>query len=541
MTRLSLGPMLAMTAFGSIISAGAANAQLAPPPAPVSRPMYQQLLNRPAVLDALIAPPPAPLVSPPPAQPAGSPWTRLTHQPTFNAGAMLLLTDGTVLVADQGPSNSGGANWWRLTPSNTGSYVNGTWSQVASLPATYQPLYFASAVLPDGRVLIEGGEFNLGNPIWTTRGAIYDPLANAWTPVKPPAGWTTIGDAASTLLANGRFMLANCCSTQAALFNANTLTWAATGVGKADSNNEEGLSLLPDGSVLTVDANNVANLTNSEKYTPATGVWASAGSTVVRLDDTNANGSGTHEVGPQVLRPSGSVFGVGATGNTATFNRKTNLWAAGPRLPVIGGVQYISADGPAAVLPSGNVLIAASAGIFAKPVHFFVFDGAHLTQVADTFNAASLSSFFCMMLVLPTGQILFNSRFNDMEIYTDAGSAAAAWAPVITSVPTTIARGVFVALSGKQLNGLTQGAAYGDDYQSATNYPLVRVVNTASGHVFYARTTGHTKMSVAPNVVSTTHFTLPAGTETGPGSLVVVANGIASKPVAVTISAAAAE
>jgi hypothetical protein len=42
--------------------------------------------------------------------------------------------------------------------------VNGTWSQVAS-PSGYSPLYHSSAVLPDGRVIIEGGEFN------TTSGA----------------------------------------------------------------------------------------------------------------------------------------------------------------------------------------------------------------------------------------------------------------------------------------------------------------------------------------------------------------------------------
>ena len=48
----------------------------------------------------------------------------------------------------------------------TGNYANGTWSQLASLPVIngtqYAPLYFASAVLPDGRVLIMGGEFNGG-------------------------------------------------------------------------------------------------------------------------------------------------------------------------------------------------------------------------------------------------------------------------------------------------------------------------------------------------------------------------------------------
>jgi hypothetical protein len=35
-----------------------------------------------------------------------------------------------------------------------------TWSQIASLPSGYIPSFFASAVLPDGRVIVEGGEYN---------------------------------------------------------------------------------------------------------------------------------------------------------------------------------------------------------------------------------------------------------------------------------------------------------------------------------------------------------------------------------------------
>jgi hypothetical protein len=38
-------------------------------------------------------------------------WGPLAHQPTFGAGTMLLLTDGTVMC-----QNSDTNNWWRLTP-----------------------------------------------------------------------------------------------------------------------------------------------------------------------------------------------------------------------------------------------------------------------------------------------------------------------------------------------------------------------------------------------------------------------------------------
>jgi hypothetical protein len=465
---------------------------------------------------------------------AGSPWQPLANTPPFNPGAMIQLTDGTVLVQDQGSKNSGASSWWRLTPDSTGSYVNGTWSKVASLPSSYAPLYYASAVLPDGRVIIMGGEYNHGKLVWTNRGAIYDPVANTWTTVHHPSGseWVRIGDAPSTVLANGTFMLGASGfsgTTAEAKLNATTLTWRKTGAGKADGNGEEGWSLLPNGKVLTVDTTDVPN---TEIYSPNTGRWASAGDTPASLIDADG------EVGPQLLQPDGDVFATGATGANAIYNTATGTWSAGPGFPVIGGAQYDVADGPAAVLPNGGVLVAASPGDYTPPTHVFDFNGSTLTEVPDPPNAASMASNYVFMMVLPTGQVLFNDRIGDFEVYNATGSPNRAWRPSITTVAASLAAGGSSALAGTQLDGRTQASAYGDDYQDATNYPLVRITNTATGAVSYARTFGMTKMSVAPRAKSSVSFTLPAGIQTGPSTLVVVANGIASKPADVTITPA---
>src|SRR5258708_10402382 len=113
-------------------------------------------------------------------------WTPLTHQPSFHASTALLLTDGSVMVHQSDGSIAGSTgNWWRLKPDNTGSYINGTWSQLPSMPFGYTPLFFASAVLADGRVVVEGGEDN-GTATGsgeTSMGAIYDPTANSWTAI----------------------------------------------------------------------------------------------------------------------------------------------------------------------------------------------------------------------------------------------------------------------------------------------------------------------------------------------------------------------
>ena len=139
------------------------------------------------------------------------------------------------------------------------------------------------------------------------------------------------------------------------------------------------------------------------------------------------------------------------------------------------------------------------------------------------------------MLIVPTGQVLVSDGAS-IFVYTDSGAPLDAWRPTITAVPSSLARSGAYTVSGKQLNGLTQACAYGDDNQQATNYPLVRITNTATSHVSYARTSGMTSMSVTPGATSSANFKIPAAAELGPSTLQVVANGIASSPVNVTVT-----
>jgi hypothetical protein len=124
---------------------------------------------------------------------------------------------------------------------------------------------------------------------------------------------------------------------------------------------------------------------------------------------------------------------------------------------------------------------------------------------------------------------------NVPEVYTPAGSPVARWRPTIKHVAEILRRGCSYRLSGEQLNGVSAGAYYGDDVQAATNYPIVRLTNDASGHVVYARTFDHSSMGVTPGAKSHTDFTLPASVESGSSSLVVIANGIASEPRSVKV------
>jgi hypothetical protein len=190
------------------------------------------------------------------------------------------------------------------------------------------------------------------------------------------------------------------------------------------------------------------------------------------------------------------------------------------------------------MLPNGNILFAASAGYgYHPPTKFFEYTSTNVIKaVASPLdNAGASADYYYNFLVLPNGQILSTDLSAIAEVYTPTGAATAVWGPVILSHPKTVTPGDSYTISGRQFNGLSQGASFGDDAQSATNYPIVRITNTASGHVFYARTTNPSTMSIAPGAAGSVTFTVPATIDTGAGELVVIANGIASKNVAVTV------
>jgi len=449
----------------------------------------------------------------------------LVHQPPNGAGIGFLLTDGTAMF--QGGSCS---DWWKLTPDISGSYVKGTWKQVASLPSGYSPLYFASAVLADGRLVIEGGEYSEcgGQFTLTNQGAIYDPAANKWTMLTPPKGWKYTGEPPSVVLPDGRYLLSNKLDKRLAALDPKTLKWTAMkSTGKSDFNAEEGWTLLANGSVLTFD---VKNAPHSEIYDPAAQKWTSAGSTIVDLHSPHIGGcipypGGCYhapgEVGPGLLLPNATVLATGSgsnggsgPGHTAIYDTTTGKWSVGPDFP--NGDN--AGDSFAALLPSGRALVLGASGTL------YEFDGKKL--IPGPFAPGSL-------LVLPTGEIIVGGS----AVYTSKGKALASWAPKITKFPASVTRGSTYKISGKQFNGLSQANSFGDEDETATNYPLVRITNQSTHHVFYAKTHDHSTMAVATgSAVVSTNFDVPAKMETGASTLVVVANGIPSKAVNITVN-----
>jgi hypothetical protein len=78
------------------------------------------------------------------------------------------------------------------------------------------PLYYASAVLKDGRVFVAGGEYNVTNQVDLLAAELYDPVADSWAAVSPPPAWSNIGDAPSCVLPDGKVLLGDINSTRTA-------------------------------------------------------------------------------------------------------------------------------------------------------------------------------------------------------------------------------------------------------------------------------------------------------------------------------------
>ncbi len=202
-------------------------------------------------------------------------------------------------------------------------------------------------------------------------------------------------------------------------------------------------------------------------------------------------------------RPHGDLHDFGS--------RRT--WTVGPDFP--NGDN--AGDDFAVLLPSGNVLVFGDSG------EMYEFNGTSWAQDGFALRPAAAAAH-------GTGADA------ERSLYTPSGSPKASWAPTIKTAPTVLPADRPIRSRARSSTACRQAMAFGDEFENATNYPLVRITNNSTKHVFYARTHDHSTMGVATGTkVVSTNFDVPRGSDTGASTLVVVANGIASKPVNVTV------
>jgi hypothetical protein len=442
---------------------------------------------------------------------ASGTWTGFTNQPPAGFSNCLLLTDGTVMCAVGG--GSGGNTWYKLTPDSSGSYTNGTWSQLASMNDTR--LYYSSEVLPNGNVYVAGGEYGTGGS--DARAEIYNPLTNSWSFSSTMPFTAT--DASAILLPNGNILQSNSQSTYAQ-YNPNNNSWSGT-FGGPDSNETDWVQ-LPDSSILEL----VSYGQNTSRYIPSSNSWVNDATVPVALFGYGG------ELGSAHLLPNGNVFWLGATSNTAIYtpsgNTNPGSWVAGPQIP--GGFGAV--DSAAAMMANGNILCAVgSTSGFSAPTYFYEYNYTtnSFSQVnGPTGTSDNTSPFTTSMLALPDGGILYQGT--GLYEYKPNGSQVSSGAPSVQSI-THNSDGSYT-LTGTGLDGISEGAKYGDDKQMNSNYPLVRITNNSTGTVYYCRTYNWTPgLVMTGSRTMSTQFAVPSSAPNGSYTLVVSANGIASSGV----------
>ena len=463
-------------------------------------------------------------------------WQGLNNQPTFGTGTMILLTDGRIMTQASGGAAS--KQWYALKPDNKGSYQNGTWLALAD--SNHTRLYFASGILKDGRVIFCGGEYSDAGSD-TNKCEIYDPVANTWTEIPPPPGWAQIGDATCCILPDGQLMIGAIGTPACAIYDPASNSWAAA-ANKAIRSNEETWVLQPDNTILTAQC---FAPYKSEKYIISSNTWKDEGTIPVTLVNPNMA-----EIGPALLLCNGKTifFGaekVGGFGKTAIYSPSatpegTGTWVAGPDIPKVGGKTMVCNDCPGTLMPNGKVLFTAAeylANDWGNPIFFFEYDpaGNTIAQVPTPSNNGVVL-YDSRMMLLPTGEVMFSPSSNNVQIYKPDGGPQDSWRPVIDSIVPhfTVASVInYYTLKGTQLNGLSQANMYGDDCYSATNYPLVRLRNTCSNKVYYARSFNFSTMGVATGSTMQCFDFSTAGIPEGEYELTVVANGISAVPVVI--------
>ena len=449
-------------------------------------------------------------------------WTALAHAAPGSVGTMLLLPNGSIMTTLNG--DSAGNSWGLLTPDATGSYVNGTWTRLASAHDTR--LFDASQVLPNGDVFVAGGEYGSG----AATGELYSPITNTWTEL-PAQSFASFVDAESMMLPDGDVLIAPVSPSQSGfttLFNPSTDTWSqGPKLVRGGDADEQGWVKLPDNSILTIDSN-----TTSERYIPSLNQWVNDAAVPVAMFDSLG------EIGPGLLLSNGDAFYIGSTGKTAIYTpsgtTSPGSWAAGPTLP--GGLG--DDDAPAAMLPDGTILcVGGPIDSYNGPTSFFIYNPT-TNSFSSVSGAPSVSGppFLSRMLSLPNGDVLYSSGGSTLYQYAPGTSPLAFGKPTITGL-TPNSNGT-VTLSGTGINGIDAGAAYGDDAQMDSNYPIVTLTSGTS--VYYATTFNWSSTSVdTGSTPETAQFTLPLGIPAGTYSVTVAANGISSAATSLTISTTA--
>lgn len=233
----------------------------------------------------------------------------------------------------------------------------------------------------------------------------------------------------------------------------------------------------------------------------------------------------------------------GATWDGSTFMTNDEVCAGRP--------SFESKDAFASILPNGHIIFFAgtmkgAGSWFNDSGRLLKWDGVSSVATplcpnnfsgSDTFSGM-LWELYNTLLLLPDGTVLngcngaYRFYFPDSSEKTPMAGAS----PSVSYFPSTVRTNDIVDLVGTTLNGIHEGSLQGDDAQSRSNFPVVRLTNKQTNRVVFARTFDFTYRGIKPGRESSCKVDM-ANVPPGEYAMQVIANACPSSPVTVNVLA----
>ena len=458
-------------------------------------------------------------------------WSAAASMPTeFHNQAVTTLPDGRVIMCGGNGSDAtdtGGQTVVIYDPNGN------SWEAVSTLNTGRTN---ASAItLLDGRVLVSGGVDSSGNQLDSAE--VYD--APSWTWSDLPNMPTPRSGHKALLLPNGKAMVSRSPDGETEIvdiYDPDEDSWATTSMSAARTNMT--MTLLRAGKVLVAGGGG-ASPTTAEIYDPATGIWTAGGNLKTTVSDASS-----------ILLPDGRVLILGSNASMAQiYDPDTNSWNYTEGFAASGAVPVLLSNGrvllarhtdspinaPVAQV-SGNVTLNAAA-----------MPGALLSVSGSTTTSASSAANGTYSINLPLGGNYTITPSSNSYTFTPASVSSSTFVADMaqnfasTYTPTTFTASGNITLGGNPMPGVTVsvsgGATTSATTDSSGNYSFTL---DAAGN--YTLTPSKANYTFAPVNASTTslsanwtqNFTASTITYTTSGNITLGGNPMPGVTVSVS-------
>lgn len=424
--------------------------------------------------------------------------TRYSHTAT-------LLPNGDVLVAGgaEGSGNDG-----PVSGAEVYNFPNETWTTTGSLTAPRSA--HTATLLPNGQVLAVGGRGLLSgdNPVPLSSAELYTPATGNWAATASLGSFPTARYYhTATLLPDGRVLVAGGQGfgtgttgvlSSVELFDPATATWTMTG-SMNTARYLQTATLLPNGRVLVAGGATSTSVSSAEYsaelYDPATKTWTPTGS----LNTARYGHTATLLPGGEVLAAGGLGTNGGAISSAELYNPTTGTWT------VTGSLNTARDAHTATLLPNGQVLVAGGAGNSGFISSTELYNSVTATwTVTGSLNTARSGH---TGTLLTSGEVLLAGGYNfgalsSAELFDTGLGYSNSWQPQILSAssPLNVLDGL--TLSGSQFRGISEGSGGNGAQDSPADYPLVQLRSIESGQTMFISPTNWSAGSFASLPIS---------------------------------------